>query len=203
MSQQTLASWLGTLVSQVRIGVSRLWLLEARLRGVELQGHCLLAGRPRFRIARGARIVLGDGVRLASAVRAAPLSNTQPCQLRALAPGALIRLERNVGMSSTTLCASRSIEVGEGTIFGSGALVLDCDFHGPVGDWGWSDDGAAHAAPIKIGRGVFVGARAMVLKGVTIGDRVLVGAGAVVTQDVPANHVAVGNPARCFPLKQG
>jgi maltose O-acetyltransferase len=35
-----------------------------------------------------------------------------------------------------------------------------------------------------------------VLKGVTIGDRAIVGAGAVVTKDVPARHIAAGNPAR-------
>ena len=50
-----------------------------------------------------------------------------------------------------------------------------------------------------IGRGVFVGAHAIILKGVTIGDRAVVGAGAVVTQDVPARQLAVGNPARILP----
>jgi len=52
---------------------------------------------------------------------------------------------------------------------------------------------------IKIGRGVFIGARAIVLKGVTIGDRAVIGAAAVITKDVPAGHVAAGNPARVFP----
>ena len=50
--------------------------------------------------------------------------------------------------------------------------------------------------PVVIGRGVFIGARAIILKGVTIGDRAIVGAGAVVARDVPARHIAVGNPAR-------
>ena len=52
------------------------------------------------------------------------------------------------------------------------------------------------ARPIKIGRGVFVGARAIILKGVTVGDRAVIGAAAVVTKDVPPHHIAVGNPAR-------
>ena len=57
------------------------------------------------------------------------------------------------------------------------------------------------AQPITIGRGVFIGARAIVLKSVTIGDRAIIGAGAVVTCNVPARHIAVGNPAQVKPWK--
>jgi acetyltransferase-like isoleucine patch superfamily enzyme len=96
------------------------------------------------------------------------------------------------------LCAGKSIEIGESTILGSGAMLIDNDFHVPEGTWEWADDFQTGARPIKVGRGVFIGARALVLKGVTIGDRAVIGAGAVVTRDVPAGQVAAGNPARCF-----
>ncbi|MFF2850869.1 sugar O-acetyltransferase [Streptomyces sp. NPDC058001] len=52
------------------------------------------------------------------------------------------------------------------------------------------------AKPITIGDNVWLGGGAIVLAGVTIGDNSVVGAGAVVTKDIPANVVAVGNPAR-------
>lgn len=52
------------------------------------------------------------------------------------------------------------------------------------------------ARPITIGDNVWIGGGAVVLPGVTIGDNSVIGAGAVVTKDVPANVVAVGNPAR-------
>lgn len=52
------------------------------------------------------------------------------------------------------------------------------------------------ARPITIGDNVWIGGGALVLPGVTIGDDSVIGAGAVVTKDVPANVVAVGNPAR-------
>ncbi len=52
------------------------------------------------------------------------------------------------------------------------------------------------AKPIVIGDNVWLGSGAIVLPGVTIGENTVVGAGAVVTKDLPANVVAVGNPAR-------
>jgi acetyltransferase-like isoleucine patch superfamily enzyme len=96
------------------------------------------------------------------------------------------------------VCAARSIEIGESTILGSGAMVVDTDFHQPTGQWEWDNNCETGAEPVKIGRGVFIGARAIVLKGVTIGDRAIVGAGAVVTRDVPAGGVVGGNPARAI-----
>ncbi|WP_093767146.1 sugar O-acetyltransferase [Streptomyces sp. F-7] len=52
------------------------------------------------------------------------------------------------------------------------------------------------ARPITIGENVWIGGGAIVCPGVTIGDNAVIGAGAVVTKDIPANVVAVGNPAR-------
>ena len=83
---------------------------------------------------------------------------------------------------------------------GSGAMVLDTDFHPPEGEWGWGLEPAFGAKPVRIGRGVFIGARAIILKGVTIGDRAVIGAGAVVTKDVPDGHLAFGNPVQVRPL---
>ena len=131
-----------------------------------------------------------------SATRANPLGCFQPCVMRTLAPGARLVLASRVGLSGSVICAAQSIEIGESTILGAGAMVIDNDFHQPAGEWEWNDDCQAGAAAVKIGRGVFIGARAIVLKGITIGDRAVIGAGSVVTRDVPAGGVVAGNPAR-------
>ena len=196
MRTLTIGTALGAISWRLRTSPSILWRLEARLKGVEFEGRAQFVGRPLITVVKGARMVLGDGVRVWSSKSANPLGLSQPCALRAMAPGARLVLGRNVGLSGVALCAGISIEVGEGTIFGAGAMVFDNDFHQPTGEWDWNTDNRTGARPINIGRGVFIGMRAIVLKGVTIGDRAIIGAGAVVTKSVPAGCVAAGNPAR-------
>jgi acetyltransferase-like isoleucine patch superfamily enzyme len=183
-----------------RASLSGLWTFEARLKGVSLGRGVIFVGRPLIGVAKGSRLQLGNQVTINSSLRANPLGCFQPSVLRTLCPDAELVLEAKAGISGCVLCAARSIRIGEGTIIGSGALVMDTDLHRPAGQWEWSCDFGAGVRPIQIGRGVFIGARAIVLKGVTIGDRAVVGAGAVVTKPVPARHFAVGNPARIIPI---
>lgn len=56
--------------------------------------------------------------------------------------------------------------------------------------------GKEWARPITIGNGVWLGGNVVVLPGVTIGDRAVIGAGSVVTKDIPPDTIAVGNPCR-------
>jgi acetyltransferase-like isoleucine patch superfamily enzyme len=199
--QHTPATRLGTLLGRLGRLPSFLWRFEARLKGVKFQGRATFLGRPLLSLVKGSRIVIGDGALIHSATRSNPLGLARPCALRSLAPGAYLILGNRVGLSGVALCAGAGIEVGEGTIMGAGAMIIDNDFHQAIGEWEWSNDSFTGARPIKIGRGVFVGASAIVLKGVTVGDRAIIGAGAVVTKDVPPHHIAAGNPAKIIPKK--
>ena len=51
-------------------------------------------------------------------------------------------------------------------------------------------------SPVKIGNDVFIGAKCIILKGVEIGDRSIIGAGSVVTKNIPNDEIWAGNPAR-------
>lgn len=82
------------------------------------------------------------------------------------------------------------IEIGSGVAIGPDVIIRDCDGH-PM-----NDEIVAPIKSVKIGNKVWIGARAMILKGVTIGDGSIVAAGAIVTKDVPANSIAAGAPAR-------
>jgi acetyltransferase-like isoleucine patch superfamily enzyme len=86
--------------------------------------------------------------------------------------------------------AGNGIEIGDGTIFGPGVRMISAN-HDMAHGAAWKP-----ARPIRIGRNCWIGASAIILPGIELGDRVVIGAGAVVTRDVPAGRVAVGNPAR-------
>lgn len=57
-------------------------------------------------------------------------------------------------------------------------------------------NGYAYASPITVGNNVWIGGNVAVLPGVTIGDNTVIGAGSVVTKDIPENVVALGNPCK-------
>lgn len=122
----------------------------------------------------------------------------QPCFFNISASGSKIIIGNNVGISGTTINATTTITIGDNTIIGSGCLITDTDSHPILAaernfpDW----PKYTKSKPIVIGKNVFIGARSIVLKGVTIGDGAVVGAGSVVTKDVPANTIVAGNPAR-------
>lgn len=104
------------------------------------------------------------------------------------------------------LVCYRKIDVGNDVIISWGVTIVDHNSHSlyweqrkdDVSNWArgikyWTD---VRSAPVKIQDKVWIGFNAIILKGVTIGEGAVVGAGAVVTKDVPAYTVVAGNPAR-------
>lgn len=83
--------------------------------------------------------------------------------------------------------------------FGNDVFIgPNCGFYtsGHPLDYEKRNKGLEYAKPIKVGNNVWIGGNVCVMPGVTIGDNVVIGAGSVVTKDIPANVVAVGNPCK-------
>lgn len=83
------------------------------------------------------------------------------------------------------------VTLGDGCLVGHNVVFATLDHDKRPGR-----RGDMTAAPIVVGKNVWIGAHATILKGVTIGDGAIVAAGAVVTRDVPPNTIAAGVPAR-------
>jgi maltose O-acetyltransferase len=85
------------------------------------------------------------------------------------------------------------VTIGEGTQIGPAVQIYTADH---PRDPDQRRAGLESGRPIAIGRNVWIGGGAIILPGVTIGDDAVIGAGSVVTRDVPAGVTVVGNPAR-------
>ena len=92
-----------------------------------------------------------------------------------------------------TLVDDTDIFVGDNVMFGPNVIIATAGH--PV-DPPLREKFAQFNIPVRIGKNVWIGAGAIVLPGVTIGDHSVIGAGSVVTKDIPPNVVAVGNPCR-------
>lgn len=114
--------------------------------------------------------------------------------LRTAGYGAMLKIGNNVGVSGASICAVQSVTIGNNVLIGSGVIIMDSDFH-PVDPQERLNCARPVSRPVVIGDNVFIGARAIILKGVVIGDNSTVGAGAVVSQSIPPNTVVAGNPA--------
>ena len=90
-----------------------------------------------------------------------------------------------VNNSCSFNCMER-IEVGNGTMMGEGVRFYDHDHvytAEKIEKWQWT------TAPIRVGRDCWIGSNVTILKGVTIGDNTIIGAGCLIRNDIPANSV--------------
>lgn len=90
------------------------------------------------------------------------------------------------------ISAAREIKISDNCMIASNAYITDSDWHG-IYDRSLPPD---TAYPVKLENNVWIGDSAIICKGVTIGENSIIGAGAVVSNDIPPNSIAVGNPAR-------
>jgi len=97
--------------------------------------------------------------------------------------------------------SAKYIKIGSNTLFGSDCTVMDHS-HGGYNGVFQSDPSVPPikrdliSSPIVIGNNCWFGDRVFIIQGVTIGDGVVIGAGSIVTKDIPSNSLAVGVPAK-------
>lgn len=100
------------------------------------------------------------------------------------------------GLSNIHITVRESVIIGKNVYIGSGCKVYDNDFHSINFEERINGDKTVKVAPIIIKDGAFIGAHSIILKGVTIGEKSVIGAGSVVTKSIPDSEIWAGNPAR-------
>lgn len=172
--------------------------LKLDLLGVKKGKHCIVHGAVRLSLGKNADVNIGDNFCFLSGRTLNPLSRNLRGSI-CVNDNAQLTIGNDVSVSSVVLWSHQSITIGSHVDIGANTIIMDSDAHSLdyqkrrniVDDLSNKND-----SPIVIGDDVLIGANCIILKGVTIGNRSVVGAGAVVTKSIPDDCIAAGNPAK-------
>lgn len=166
------------------------WKNKLLLRNVRLKGYCVIFAFPKC------QIKLGGGT-----INSSFSSNMLGLWQRTIIVaryGGKIEIGENFGISGSTIYSTASITIGKNATIGANSKIIDNDFHPLDPEQRRLNLNEEHTArkPIVIGDNCFIGMNSIILKGTTLGNNVVVGAGSVVHGTYPDNCIIAGNPAK-------
>ncbi len=173
-------------------------MLRMRLAGVHYGRRLRMKDLVYLEIYRGSQVTIGDNFTLISGGGINALGRNIRSAIKVM-PGASLTIGDDVGISCSSIRVGHSVTIGNHVMIGADCLVIDTDAHAldaTLRRSGATAACTARCAPIALGYDVVVGARTIIMKGVTIGARTIIGAGSVVTHDLPDDCIAAGCPAR-------
>lgn len=140
-------------------------------------------------------IFIGNNVKITSCRETNPIGGDTKTILFAKGNGKIF-IGNDSGISNGSLIAIESITIGNHVFVGGNCKIYDHDFHSiNYNERVMENDPGVRSAPVIIKDGAFIGAHSIILKGVTIGEKSIVGAGSVVTRSIPDGEIWAGNPA--------
>lgn len=145
----------------------------------------------KFIIKGPGRVIIGDHVSF-HAIRGDIYQHTT---ILTLAADARVTIGDNCRLCACRISSKFEVHIGPGTLIEESG-ILDTQFHSLHPDRGDAADETLVTCRVVIGSRVKIGARSIISKGVTIGDNTVLYPGSIVTQSLPANAIAMGNPAR-------
>jgi len=169
--------------SSLRLQIHALWWR------VHLGKRCSARGVVYFKRRQDSCIIIGDECNFLSRPTVNPMGVFCPCMFTTTTKGAVIHVGDRCGFSGVRVWAAKSVTLGNNVRCGANVLITDSDAHA-------EDSRAGKDAPVVIEDNVWLGMNVMVLKGVHIGKNSLIGAGSIVTRDIPANVMAAGVPCK-------
>lgn len=145
-----------------------------------------------------AQICGGKRITLGSHTRIFPYSRIQCFEYvsgKHLSPKLTIGDNVYMGRNTTILCANE-VTIGDNAMFASYCFVSDENHGMDLSSGVRYECQPIEFSSVHIGKNCWIGEKAMIMPGVTIGDNTIIGAGSVVTKSIPENSIAVGNPAK-------
>lgn len=132
-------------------------------------------------------ISIGDGCVFNSNTYTNHIGINHNCIITTMLPKSQLMIGNNCGFSGCSITAFKKITIGNNVRVGANCVIADGDFH-------LDDKRTPLPKPITIEDNVWIGYGVIIMKGVKIGENSIIGLHSVVTKDIPANCIAVGNP---------
>lgn len=170
--------------------------LSCRINGVMLGKNVVCCGH--LYIRNIGRCKIGNEVRLNSAIWSNPIGGGNKICLQTFKNGN-IEIGDGTGLSNTAITSSILVKIGKNCLIGSGCKIYDTDFHPQISEYRVGDkrnDSYTKNKEIIIEDKVFIGASSIILKGTHIGEGAIIGAGSVVSGNIPPYEIWAGNPAK-------
>lgn len=194
---------LSKIMSLIRKLHSKVVLSELRkIKGLTIGKEVTIWGKPIIDVRNGGNIIIGDHVLLSSMNVGYHINMFGPVKLYADKSMAKIVIHEHTQIYGSCLHAFLSIEVGKRCLIAANSQIFDGNGHDSAiknGRINICDD----SKKIILEDDVWIGANSIILPGVTIGKGSIIGAGSVVTKDVPSMVMAAGNPLRIVKSIEG
>jgi acetyltransferase-like isoleucine patch superfamily enzyme len=164
-----------------------------KIYGCKIDGWVRFIGKPLIIRFPNSKIKIGKKCRLCSHSFTNYRGINHRCILNTGKEGASIIIGSNCGFSGVSIVANNLVVIGNNVTVGANTVIGDRDDH--------SDIYNSSSQPVQIDDNVWIGMNSIILKGVHIGEGAIIGAGSVVTRDIPANTIAAGVPCKVIKTK--
>ncbi len=149
-------------------------------------------------------VCISADVRLGKDVKLSKFINLYGCSIGDNTKiGAFVEVQKNASVGKNCKISSHSficegVDIEDDVFIGHGVMFINDSYPRATANGQLQTEADWKVERTRVCKGASIGSGATILANVTIGEKALVGAGAVVTKDVPANAVVAGNPARIF-----